>query len=365
MNRNRIIKLLCIWALIAVTVLPAMGQINDPYAAFIDQRIQKNPFRQFLNKFSFSFTAGYGRTFYKHQLPGYGIINKDDSLYTGLYLFALADSSNSPFTGYKNWLNAPEASTVDRFENIDQKNQVLGDTVRLGFKGNAPTIPLTLIVHYNFLERFRLGAGISFEWHSLPTMSPFSAEGVIGKYNPNVRNTTFFRYFGMAGGKIYQRMDWSYFVDIQIGKVKMGNAFDKSVISQGIFFNIGIPIEYEFSEYFRVYLRPSYEFKNYKVALEGAGAITHQQPAVYIHFGFRYNIPELPRCPLKAKTPTGYDYPKKFTNKTCRIQKKHVHGDKAYRGQPFYKKQNPKIGENYPNLHKYRLFNRRKISGGY
>ncbi|MBR9999766.1 MAG: hypothetical protein KFF73_12395, partial [Cyclobacteriaceae bacterium] len=166
----------------AVINLPAMGQWNDPYAAFIDQQVRKDPFREFLNNFSFSFTAGYGRTFYRHELPGYGVIHKDDSLFTGLYLFTLSDSLNSPFTGYQNWLNAPETTAVDRIENIDQDNQILGDTVRLGFKGNAPTIPLTLIVHYNFLERFRLGAGVSVEWHSLPDMNPFSGEEILGQY---------------------------------------------------------------------------------------------------------------------------------------------------------------------------------------
>jgi len=36
-----------------------------------------------------------------------------------------------------------------------------------------------------------------------------------------------------------------------------------------------------------------------------------------------------------------------------------------YRGQPFYKPQNPDIGEDYRNLIMYKLFNRRKLSGGY
>jgi hypothetical protein len=57
---------------LAMINLPAMGQWDDPYAMFIDQQVRKNPLREFINKFSFSFTAGYGRTFYKHELPGYG-----------------------------------------------------------------------------------------------------------------------------------------------------------------------------------------------------------------------------------------------------------------------------------------------------
>jgi hypothetical protein len=93
--------------------------------------------------------------------------------------------------------------------------------------------------------------------------------------------------------------------------------------------------------------------------------VLHHHPTLFVHFGFRYNIPEIGRCPIKAKNPPGTEYPKDFTNKTCRIQKKHIHGNQAFRGQPFYKKQNPKIGENHPNLIKFKLFNRRKLSGEY
>jgi len=131
-----------------------------------------------------------------------------------------------------------------------------------------------------------------------------------------------------------------------------------------MYFNIGFPIEYEFSEYFRAYIRPSYEFKNYTITSH-LGDILHHHPTLFMHFGVRYNIPEIPRCKIKSLNPPGNDYPEDFTNKHCRIQKKHIHGDRAFRGQPFYKKQNPKIGENHPNLIKYRLFNRRKLSGGY
>ncbi len=341
------------------------AQNNDPYAAFMVQRVEKNPIREFLNKFSFSFTGGYGRTFYKHQLPGYGVINKDDSLFSGLYLFNISDSVSTTFTAYQHWLTTPRESTITRFENIDEGNQLLSDTARLGYKGNSAAIPFTLTIHYNFLERFRLGGGIAYEIHHLPTMEALVGNDIIGPYEPIKNSVGFLRYFGMAGGKIYEELGWAYFVDIQIGKVKMGKTFDRATVTNGLFFNIGFPVEYEFSEYFRGFVRPSFEFKNYRVAIGDIRAITHQQPALLVHFGFRYNIPEIPRCPLKAKNPSGYDYHKNFTNKTCRIQKKHVHGNKAYRGQPFYKEQNPKIGENYRQLHKYRFFNRRKLNGGY
>jgi len=33
---------------------------------------------------------------------------------------------------------------------------------------------------------------------------------------------------------------------------------------------------------------------------------------------------------------------------SCHIRKQHLHGKKVYRGQPIWKKQNPKIGQGLP-----------------
>lgn len=341
------------------------AQSNDPYAMFMEENARGYPILEILNKINIGFSMGYGRTFYRHDLPGYGVINKDDSVYQGLFLFSSADTAGVNFTGYSNWLNAPSAVDLRRFENIDDNTQVNGDTVNLGYKGSSGAVPFTLTLTVDVMERFRVGAGIAYEIHNLPEMSPFTAEEILGKYVPDAKRTGYFRYFATLGGQVYDYLAWTYFVDVQIGKVQsMGKAYDMALVSNGLYFNIGAPIEYEFSEYLHGFVRPSFEYKNYKIDIGGIGAITHLQPAFYVHFGFRYNIPEIPRCKLKANTPIGYDYPDRLSNKTCRIQKKHLHGDLPFRGQPFYKEQNPKIGENYPNLHKYKWFNRRKMGGG-
>ncbi|PVY40691.1 hypothetical protein C8E01_10632 [Pontibacter virosus] len=34
---------------------------------------------------------------------------------------------------------------------------------------------------------------------------------------------------------------------------------------------------------------------------------------------------------------------------SCQVRMEHLHGEQEYRGQPIYKKQNPKIGEKLPN----------------
>lgn len=362
MNKRK----LALLVLCVSLIIPAFCQVNDPYYYIPKKEVKNNGFRKFLNKFSFTLTGGYGRTFYKHHLPGYGVVNYSDSIAQGLYLFAVQDSTNSPFTGYQNWLNAPSVSAVNRFANSDQNNQVLSDTARLGYKGSAGAIPFTFTLSIRILDHFIIGGGITYEIHRLPVMNPMTGEELIGKYVPNVRSTHLRKYFGTVGGKVYEYMGWSYYVDLQIGKIAMGGAYDKASISNSLFFNLGLPIEYEFSEYLSAVIRPSFEYKSYKVVLpEIGGAVKHTFPSLYVSIGFRYRIPEIPRCPIHARTPTGYDYPKKFTNKTCRIQKKHVHVDREFRGQPFYKKQNPKIGENHPTLFRYHWYNKRKISGGY
>jgi hypothetical protein len=37
---------------------------------------------------------------------------------------------------------------------------------------------------------------------------------------------------------------------------------------------------------------------------------------------------------------------------TCHVRMVHPHGDEEFRGQPFWKKQNPKIGEKMPKASK-------------
>jgi hypothetical protein len=115
---------------------------------------------------------------------------------------------------------------------------------------------------------------------------------------------------------------------------------------------LGIPLEYEVSEYFWFFVRPSFEYKNYNMTIaalegtdgEGASSLQFNQPAFYLNVGIRLKMPEIRRCPVKS----------------CRTQLKHVHGGQEFRGQPFYKKQNPKIGELYPELEMYKHRNKDK-----
>lgn len=344
----------------------AFSQNTNDFTESGTESVQPDNLRSILNKFSFNFTAGYGRTFYSTNLNGYAIVKNPTSQLQGQYLFSLNGFNwGFPAVFTKNWQFNPVDTILILTKNADSSRVISSKNTRLVYKGNSAAYPFTLSVFYEFQKSFRIGGGVTLEFQYFPVMNSSTDESYLGKYYPERMKSTLTRYFGMAGYKIYERYGWTYYVDVEIGKLNMGNGFNNSAKINGLYYCIGAPIEYEFSEYLKGVIRPSIDYKGYSTNSGFSGSVNHLFPAFYLNFGFRYNIPEIPRCPLHASTPPGYDYPKNFTNKTCRIQKKHVHGNKAYRGQPFYKPQNPEIGQNYRTLVRYKLFNRHKLSGGY
>jgi hypothetical protein len=61
-------------------------------------------------------------------------------------------------------------------------------------------------------------------------------------------------------------------LDANIGGYGLGKDFDKSKITKGMFFNLGATVEREMSEYFRLFVRPSYEFKGYDLNIPETGS---------------------------------------------------------------------------------------------
>ena len=107
------------------------------------------------------------------------------------------------------------------------------------------------------------------------------------------------------------------------------------------------------SEYFRVIFKPSYDFKNYNLSVPGtSSSIKHKQPTWFFQFGISITFPEIPRSPIKSD----------------HVQLKHVITDPSsgrlmeVRGQPIWKRQNPKVGENDRKLWRYKRKNRKKLN---
>lgn len=356
-------KIVLVICLITSVCLSAFGQSDDIYERY---NIYRNPLRVFLNKFSFTISSGYGWTNYAHNLEGF-------YFYQDAQTQLILDNQlelGEIFTGYEGWMSNPflaEEVTVDDPYSVPynylsnpvgnpllRNQQVLvdADTIGLSFSSASPTVPIMLAIDYD-INKFRIGAGIQYERHYIKPLRPSIMGDRIRPYEPKFDKTSYFKYFGLIGYQFYDWWDYTFVAELQLGKANAGKEINQDAvgIGQNFFTNIGINIEKNLSEYLRVVIRPSYDLKSYVINLPDATSIRHTNHAFMVQVGLSLNIPEIPRSPMKSD----------------HVQLKHVYVDykngrlMEVRGQPFWKKQNPKVGENHRRLWRYKLKNKRKI----
>jgi hypothetical protein len=204
-------------------------------------------------------------------------------------------------------------------------------------------------LHFEF-QRFRIGGGYSFEYTHIGAFKPLTHTEEINDFTHDASSFFLKKYFGLIGVSVYRYDEYLLLLDANIGGYKLGKKFDGSSIDRSLFFNVGASIEREMSEYFRLFIRPSYDFKSFTLNIPETGnGIKHRLfNTFYINVGATYRIPELRRCFLK----------------NCKAQINHAHGNREYRSRvhPIHKKQNPHYGENYPTLIKYKGKNKYKIN---
>lgn len=294
--------------------------------------------RRILSKVTFGISTGYGSTAFKHELDGFGILQNPDSLPK---LFQPA----TPSQGYSNWVNEvnPAGNTIRPGAFL-----VNSDTTTLGYKSSTFHIPIRATLHVEF-DRYRIGGGYSFEYTHVGDFNPISYGDRINSFSPETSRFFMKKYFVSLGAAVYRYYEYLVVVDANIGGYQLGKEFESASIKRGAYINLGVTVEREMSEYFKLFVRPSYEIKNYQLNFPESGqSITHKMNAFYVNVGATYRIPELRRCFLK----------------TCKAQMNHAHGNREYRSRvhPIYKKQNPHYGENHPVIIKYKGKNKKKIN---
>jgi hypothetical protein len=332
-----------LFLLIGILALPVLLIAQDkpsiPLEKFYVDR-KNHPIRGMLKNFRFSASTGMGKTYFKHTLAGLGIFQ---SATAGPYLFS---GTTPPTSGHQQWIDTNIPVTPITVNPGDF--MVTSDTAKIGFKSKSFTMPIKLSIHYEF-KNFRLGAGFSKDFIFIKPFSPISYGSQIRNIDAEAGSVSTTKFFGLAGYS-FARVDKYLFTgDLQFGTNKFGKKFDRSVIKPSGFFNLGVTVERELSEYLKVFIRPNFEFKSYTLSLpESNTAIKHHANALMWNVGFTYSIPELPKCKIKE----------------CRIQINHAHGDREVRSRAhqIWEKQNPGYGENDPKLIKYKWRNRKKIN---
>ena len=290
-----------------------------------------------MSKVTLGVSTGYGSTKFKHNLKGFSILQNPNA---APRIFPGTSVAN----GNTNWFNTSTQSS----NTLQPGNfQVNSDTTKIGFKNKSFNIPFKATLHMEY-DRYRIGGGYAIEYTHLGAFKPTAYGDKITKYSPEFSSFWLKKYFGMIGGTVYRYDQYTLVVDAQVGGFGLGKNFNKALIKKGVFINLGATVERDFSEYFRVFVRPSYEIKSYKLSLPESGqSITHKLNAFYINVGASYRIPEFRKCPFQ----------------TCRVQINHAHGNREYRSRAhaIYLKQNPHYGENHPTLIKYKGKNKKKL----
>jgi len=336
-----IIILTCLLCLSATLQLVAQEdkETSIPLDHFYVNRQKSGVLRALLSKLHFGLSTGYGSTTFKHTFDGLGIYQPS----TG---DPIVFDPGQPTVGFTNWFNRINTATL-AMNPLDFA--VTSDTAEIGFKSKSFNIPLKATVHIEIMSRYRVGIGYSYEFTKVGDFAPLSYGDDINSFSPAVAGFFLSKYFLILGASVYRYDKYLLTVDTNIGGYGLGSKFEKSQITKGVFVNLGATIEREMSEYFRLFVRPSYELKSYDLTIPETGpSIKHKFNAFYFNIGASYRIPELRRC----------------FQKQCKAQINHAHGNKEYRSRvhPFYKKQNPHHGENYPELIKYKGKNKRKLN---
>lgn len=284
-------------------------------------------------------SLGYGLTEYKNNLNDFGFYQ--DS--TNQIILRRDVEAGADSIGFSNWLTNPQNDTTTA------GNTFFGDTLGLAFQKRSGSVPISLSVHYNF-RKLRLGGGFTFEQQFLKPLEPNVYKDSIRAYDLGFKSVSVTRFWGMAGYQFYEWWDYSFVGELRMGVTNYGKKFESPFLTNSMFYNIGVNIEKNFSEYFRVTIRPSYDIKSFKIALPDGSPMRLTNNAFFVQVGISINIPEIPRSPMKSD----------------HIQLKHVLSDEEgrlyeYRGQPLWKVQNPKVGQNHRRLWRYKLKNRRKL----
>ena len=294
------------------------------------KEVKNSFFRRALSKVNLGISTGYGYTLYRQPLTGYSVFRQNENHY-------LVPDDELTYgrvnRNYSQWLNDPQegANVIPNERDI----AVTGDTTQLSLAGSGQSLPLHLNLDVKIMDRFRVGGGVAAEVFSIRDLHFGEWNEVLGPYPSNVNSALMLRYYGSFGARVSRWYFWDFTADLQIGKKNFISQFNQDLLSDGFYYNGGLLIERHFSEYFRFTLRPSVEWSSYNMDLTAAEqAVTTNTPAFYLQAGISINYPRLPRCPISG----------------CQAQLEHVHGGKEYRGQPVHRWQNPKYGQNHPEL---------------
>jgi hypothetical protein len=309
------------------------------------QNQMTSQWRKILNMFNFSIEKGYGYFDYQNELTGVSVVrNPRGDL---LYIVPSGEATGQgPFNAYSNWFNDLTPLDITR---IDDDSEIVNtDTTNFVYRNNGRINPFTLRLSFSLRkvdkqhlkrtgerrmtdnELLRIGGGISFG--KLKFRNQINTQDInprLRSFSLPVTEVSTTKMFGSVTYNAYRYGDLSLLVDLSGGVWKTKNtAFNQSIIKYDPFFNVGVIFEQRISKYFKVYIRPSFEVRQYSISND-AFAVPHKFSVFSIDIGALIKYPIYPRNKYKAH----------------RVQMEHIFNGKIYRGRSIFARQNPRTGQ--------------------
>lgn len=302
-----------------------------------------NPVRKFFNQFNLNVEKGYGFFSYQNTLNGLNVVRSP----AGHLLYIVPGSAKvgaGPVTGYRNWFNDLKTLNIPR---IDDDAEVVNAN-SLVYRNSGRLNPLTLRLSYSIKkvdkghlkrtgerimtdnELLRIGGGISFGsiWFKNKVHTQ-EVNSRLGNFKLPITRVSTTKVFGSVTVNAYQYGDLSLLADVSAGIWKTrSRQFNRDFVKHDPFFNIGLIFEKKFSKYFKVYIRPSFEMRRFRLANE-AISVNHRFSIFTIDIGALIKYPVYPRNRFKAH----------------RVQMEHIFRGRIYRGRSIFQRQNPRIGQ--------------------
>jgi len=253
----------------------------------------------------------------------------------------------------------PNQYPITQYRNLEEQQTITSeDTVR--FSSNQMAIPVNLGVKLNLFNTLTLGAGYGREFGRMNNLqggdfefqfenSRYTLDRAFGSvglviYDASKRAKFLnWRYRQFSSNNIYmqsekiqrirQNYPWRFIVEAEFGNLYLRQSFDLMAFpSTEPFYNVGLRIEKEFSEYARFFVKTGVEFRNYNFTTENPDEFQNiKQNLYFAQVGISISLPGTKRCKVPG----------------CGVVMRHVHDGVEYRGSSIFNFQNRKVGQWY------------------
>lgn len=265
---------------------------------------------------------------------------------------------------------SPSLYPISQFQNFEGSSFQLSDTLSLS--SNEWAFPLVNAgVRINLFNLLTIGGGIGREWGNLAPMRGNDHEfqfegasyqlsktyGTLGLVLYDAKRRQGFlkwKYRRYSSNNIYmqselkqrarQNYPWRFILEGEFGKMKLTKAYDPALdagsipyvprlaVSADPYYGVAMRVEYDFSEYAKLFLKGGAEFRKFTYAASGFSEFQNINQNVYaVQAGMAIKIPGTKRCKIQG----------------CGVVMKHLHNGVEYRGSSILNMQNRRVGQWY------------------